>query len=79
MAQLERMDAHLDTLIIELYQANTCVSHIARWQARLGSFVESSSPSPEASKDEDYDGDFDDDDDDEEEDVGSSGDDEMTT
>ena len=30
MAQLERMDAHLNTLISELYKVNTCVSRIAR-------------------------------------------------
>ena len=29
MAQLKRMDARLDTLIIELYQVNTHVSRIA--------------------------------------------------
>ena len=32
MAQLQRMDARLDTLSIELYQVNTCVGHIARWR-----------------------------------------------
>ena len=36
MAQLERMDAHLDTLSTELYQVNTHVSRIARWQAYMG-------------------------------------------
>ena len=30
MAQLERMDAHLNTLTSELYKVNTCVSRIAR-------------------------------------------------
>ena len=30
MAQLQRMDARLDTLSIELYQMNTCVGRIAR-------------------------------------------------
>ena len=29
MAQLERMDAHLNTLTFELYKVNTCVSCIA--------------------------------------------------
>ena len=29
IAQLERSDARLDTLTTELYQVNTCVSHIA--------------------------------------------------
>ena len=78
------MDARLDILTIELYQVNTRVSRIARWQARLGGFAEFPSPSPKASEDEDNDGDSgdddddDDDDDDEDEDTSSSDDDEMT-
>jgi len=52
MAQPQHMDARLDNLAIELYQVNTCVSRIARWQARLGGFVASPSPSPEASEKE---------------------------
>ena len=36
MAQLQRMDARLDTLTTELYQVNTRVNRIARRQARLG-------------------------------------------
>ena len=31
MAQLQCMDAHLDTLTIEMYQVNTRVGRIARW------------------------------------------------
>ena len=74
------MDARLDTLNDELCQVNTYVGRIARRQAHLGGFVESSSPSPEASKDEDDDGNFDDDDDDDkDEDASSPSDDEMTT
>ena len=60
MAQLQRMDARLDTLFTELYQVNTRVGCIARRQARLGGFVKSPSPSPEApeaSKDDDDDDD----------------------
>ena len=74
------MDAYLDTLTNELCQVNTRVGRIARWQARLGGFIESPSPSPEASEDKDDDGDFDNDDDDEDkdEDASFSGDDEMT-
>ena len=53
MVQLQRMDARIDTLTTEMYQVNTRVSYIARWQARLGGFVESPSPRPEASKDDD--------------------------
>ena len=52
MAQLEHMDARLDTLTTELYQVNTRVGCISRRQARLGGLVESPSPSPKASEDE---------------------------
>ena len=76
MAQLQRMDVHLDTLFAELYQVNTRVGRITRWQACLGGFVESPSPSPKASEDEDDDDD--DDDEDEDEDASSPSDDEMT-
>ena len=85
MAQLQRMDARLNTLSNELCQVNTPVSRIARWQARHGGFVESPSPSLEAFKDEDddgdsdNDGDSDDDDDDEDEDANSPIDDDMST
>ena len=73
------MDARLDTLNDELCQVNTYVGRIARRQAHLGGFVESSSPSLEASEDEDDDGNFDDDDDDDkDEDASSPSDDEMT-
>ena len=77
MAQLQRMDAHLDTLTNELCQVNTRVGRIARWQAHLGGFIESPSPPPKAS-DNDDDSD-DDDDDDEDEDASSPNDDEMST
>ena len=73
------MDARLDTLSTELYQVNTCVGRIAKWQACLGGFVESPFPPPEsleASKDDD---DSDDDDDDEDGDASSSSSDEMST
>ena len=81
MAQLQRMDARLDTLSDELCQVNTCVSRIARRQAHLGGFVKSPSPSSKASKEEDEDeddnGDYDDDDDDEDKDASSPSDDEK--
>ena len=77
MAQLQRMDARLNTLSDELCQVNTPVSRIARWQARHGGFVESPFPFPKAFEDSDDDGDLDDDDDDEDEDDSSSGDNEM--
>ena len=51
LAQLQHMDAHLDTLSDELCQVNTRVNRIAPQQAHLGGFVES--PSLEASEDED--------------------------
>ena len=76
MAQLQRMDAHLNTLSIELYQVNTRVSRIARRQARLSGFVESPFPPPEASKDND---DSDNDNDDEDGDASSSSANKMST
>ena len=79
MAQLQRMDACLDTLSTELYQVNTRVGRIARQQARLSGFVESPSPPLEASKIFEDDSDSDDDDDNEDGDASSSGTDEMFT
>ena len=82
MAQLQRVDARLNTLSDELCQVNTRVGRIARQHASLGGFIESPSPSPEASEDEDDDGDSNDDDnddEDEDEDASSSGNDKMTT
>ena len=65
MAQLQRMDAHLDTLSTELYQVNVRVGRIARRQAIMGGFAPEASPPPPSvasdSKDEDDD-DGDDDD-----------------
>ena len=73
MAQLQHMDACLDTLTDELCQVNTCIGRIAWQQARLGSFTAFPSLSLEASANED------DDDGDDEDDASSSSDDEMTT
>ena len=70
------MDVHLDTLSDELCQVNTRVGHIARWQACLGGFIESPSPSSEAFEDGD---DSDDDDDDEDGDASSPSDDKIST
>ena len=61
IAQLQSMDACLDTLSDELCQVDTHVGRIAQWQARLGGFIESPSPSLKAFEDEDDDGDSDDD------------------
>ena len=60
MAQLQCMDARLDTLSIELYQVNVRVDRIARWQATMGGFAPEATPSPPSplasdSKDEDAD------------------------
>ena len=66
MAQLQRMDAHLDTLYKELYQVNIRVGRIARRQASMGGFppeATPSPPSPVASDSEDEDDDDGDDDD----------------
>ena len=46
MVQLQRMDAHLDTLSTELYQVNVRVSRITRWQVAMGSFAPEPTPSP---------------------------------
>ena len=46
MAQLQRMDARLDTFSMELYQVNVRVGHIARRQASMGRFAPEATPSP---------------------------------
>ena len=68
MAQLQRMDAHLDTLSTELYQVNVRVGRIARRQATMGGFAPEPTPSPphlvasdsDVEDDDDYNGDDDD-------------------
>ena len=69
MVQLQRMDAHLDTLSTELYQVNVRVSRITRWQVAMGSFAPEPTPSPphpvalnSNAEDDDDDDDGDDDD-----------------
>ena len=60
MVQLQRMDARLDTLFMELYQVNVRVSHIVQRQAIIGSFAPEPTPSPPrlvASDSDDDDGD----------------------
>ena len=83
MAQLQRMDACLDTLSMKLYQVNGRVGHIARRQASIGGFapvVTPSPPSPMASASEDEDVDDGDDDDASDDDDGdASSTDEMST
>ena len=65
MVQLQRMDARLDTLSIELYQVNVRVGRIAWQQATIGGFTPETSPPPPpvASNSEDEDDDDGDDDD----------------
>ena len=66
MAQLQCIDARLDTLSTELYQVNVRVSRITRRQASMGGFAPEATPSPPspvASKSEDDDDDNGDDDD----------------
>ena len=65
MAQLQCMDARLDTLFTELYQVNVRIGHIAWRQAIMGGFAPEASlpPPPVASDSEDEDDDDGDDDD----------------
>ena len=66
MAQLQCMDARLDTLSMKLYQVNVRVGRIARRQASMGGFAPKATPSPPspvASDSEDKDDDDGDDDD----------------
>ena len=68
MAQLQRMDARLDTLSMELYQVNVRVGCIARRLASMGGFAPEATPSPPSPmvsnfEDEDEDDDDGDDDD----------------
>ena len=68
MAQLQCMDARLDTLSTELYQVNIRVDRIARRQVTMGGFAPEPTPSPphpatsdsNAEDDDDDDGDDDD-------------------
>ena len=65
MAQLQCMDARLDTLSTELYQVNVHVGHIARRQATMGDFApEASPPYPPVASDSDSEDEDDDDGDD---------------
>ena len=83
MAQLQCMDARLDTLSIELYHVNVHVGRIARRQATIGGFAPEATPSPPlpmASDSEDEDDDDGDDDDTLDDDDGdASSIDEMST
>ena len=77
MAQLQRVNARLDTLSTELYQVNVRVGRIARRQASMGGFAPEatpSRPSPVA-----FDSEDDDDGDDDDVDGDASSTDEMST
>ena len=66
MAQLQHMDARLDTLSTELYQVNVRVGRIARRQVSMGGFAPEATPSlpsPVTSASEDGNDDDGDDDD----------------
>ena len=62
MAQLQCMDACLDTLSTELYQVNVRVGRIARRQAAMGGFAPEPTPSPPHPVASDSDAEDDDDD-----------------
>ena len=82
MAQLQCMDARLDTLSTKLYQVNVLVGRITRRQASMGGFALEatlSPPFPVASKSEDDDDDDGDDDDASDDDGDASSTDEMST
>ena len=84
MAQLQHMDARLDTLSIELYQVNVCVRRIARRQVIKGGFaLEASPPPPPMASDSDFEDEDDDDGDDndasDDDDGDASSTDEMST
>ena len=77
MAQLQRMDARLDTLSTELYQVNIRVGRIAQRQTIIGVFAPKASPPPppmayDSEDEDDDDGDEDDASDDDDEDASST-------
>ena len=83
MAQLQRMDACLDTLSTQLYQVNVRVGCIARRQAIMGGFALEASPSPPPPMASDFEDEDDDDGDDDDASNDDDGDassiDEMST
>ena len=80
MAQLQCMDACLDTLSIEMYQVNVRVGRIARRQVTTSGFAPMATPSPPFVDYDSDDGDGDDDDTSEDDDDGdASSTDEMST
>ena len=74
MAQLQYIDARLDTFSTELYQVNVRVGRIARRQAAMGGFAPESTPSPPHPVASDSDAEDDDDDDGDDDDASNDGD-----
>ena len=64
MAQLQCMNARLDTLSTKLYQVNIHVGRIARRQVTIGGYALEASPPPPPLVASESEGDDDDDDDD---------------
>ena len=79
MAQLQCMDARLDTFSTKLYQVNIRVGRIARRQASMGGFALKATPSPPFPVAFDSDDDGDDDDASNDADGDASSTDEMST
>ena len=79
LAQLQRMDARLDTLSTELYQVNVCVGRIVQWQVTMGGFAPEPTPSPPYPVASNSDAEDDDDDDVSDDDGDASSTDEMST
>ena len=79
MAQLQRINARLDTLSTKLYQVNVRVDRIARQQAAMGGFAPEPTPSPPHPVASDSDAEDDDDDDGDDDDASDDGGDASST
>ena len=79
MAQLQCMDARLDTLNDELCQVNTYVGRIARRQVEIGGYTMPSTPMAPVDESDAADDDDDDFDDEDDGDARSPSNDEMST
>ena len=64
MAQLQCMDARLDTFSTELYLVNVHIGRIARRQASMGGFALEATPSPPSPMASDFEDEDENDDDD---------------
>ena len=79
MAQLQRLDACLDTLSVDLCQMNTHVGFIAQHQAEMGGYTMPSTPVALADESDVDDADATASEDDDDGDASSSSTDEMST